>query len=171
MKVSHNTVVSVNYYLTASKNNQPEELIEQTNPEHPFVFLNGHGGVLPDFEKHLEGKQTGDKFDFNIGSAKAYGAYEKEYVAKIDKSVFMVDGKFDNERIKLDEDIEMNDADGNLLVGKVVEIAEEHVTMDFNHPLAGYDLHFIGEVLNVREALPEEIDHGHVHGPGGHHHH
>lgn len=170
MKVTHNTVVSVNYYLTASKNNEPEELIEQTSAEHPFVFLNGHGGVLPDFEMHLEGKQAGDKFDFNIGSTKAYGPYEKDYVAKIDKSVFMLDGKFDSERIKLDEDIEMNDADGNLLVGKVIEIADAHVTMDFNHPLAGYDLHFIGEVLNVRTASPEELDHGHVHGPGGHHH-
>ncbi|MCA6437918.1 MAG: FKBP-type peptidyl-prolyl cis-trans isomerase [Bacteroidetes bacterium] len=171
MKISHNKVVAVNYYLTGSKGQSAEELIEQTSAENPFVFLVGHGGVLPDFETHLSDKTKGDKFDFRIGAAKAYGNYEQDYVAKLDKSIFMVDGKFDSERIKVGEDVEMNDQDGNRLVGHVLEVSDNHVDMDFNHPLAGYDLHFIGEVLDVREASAEEIDHGHVHGPGGHHHH
>ena len=171
MTISDEKAVTVNYYLTASKNKQQEELIEQTLPEQPFVFLFGFGGVLPDFESNLSGKQKGDKFDFHIGAAKAYGAFEKDYVVKIDKAAFEVEGKFDDARIKVGEDIEMNDAEGNQLIGKVLEITDTHVEMDFNHPLAGYDLHFIGEVLEVRPATQEELDHGHVHGPGGHHHH
>ncbi len=64
----------------------------------------------------------------------------------------------------------MSEADGNPLTGKVITISETHVEMDFNHPLAGYKLHFIGEVLDVRTATADELDHGHVHGPHGHNH-
>lgn len=170
MTISEDKAVTVNYYLTASKDKQPEELIEQTSNEHPFVFLFGFGGVLPDFESNLSGKAKGEKFDFKIEAEKGYGAFEKDYIIKIDKNTFEVDGKFDNNRIKVGEDIEMNDAEGNQLIGKVLEITATHVEMDFNHPLAGYDLHFIGEVLDVRAATPEELAHGHIHGPGGHHH-
>ncbi len=170
MKISEDKAVTVNYYLSASKDNQPEELVEQTSVEQPFVFLYGFGGVLPDFEANLNEKQKGDKFDFKIEAEKAYGIYDEEYVAKIDKQSFVVDGEFDSKRIKVGEDIEMNDAEGNVLVGKVISIDDTIVTMDFNHPLAGYDLHFIGEILDVREATEEELDHGHIHGPHGHQH-
>jgi FKBP-type peptidyl-prolyl cis-trans isomerase SlyD len=170
MTISEDKVVSVNYQLSASKDNSPEELVEQTSTEHPFTFLFGFGGVLPDFENNLKDKQKGDKFDFRINSLSGYGQYEKDYVVKIDRNAFIVDGKFDDSRVKVGRDVEMSDAEGNPLVGKVIEIAESHVEMDFNHPLAGYDLHFVGEVLDVREATAEELEHGHVHGPGGHHH-
>ncbi len=170
MKIAEDTAVTVNYYLSASKNNAPEELVEQTSPEHPFAFLYGFGGVLPDFESNLANKQKGDKFDFKIEAEKAYGIYDNEYVAKIDKQAFVVDGEFDSKRIKIGEDIEMNDAEGNQLVGKVLSIDDTIVTMDFNHPLAGFDLHFVGEVLDVRAATAEELDHGHIHGAHGHQH-
>jgi FKBP-type peptidyl-prolyl cis-trans isomerase SlyD len=171
MQVSEEKVVSVTYNLTASKDNGPEELIEQTTSDRPFAFLFGFGGVLPDFENNLSSKQKGDKFDFKIEAKNGYGNFEKDYVVKVDKAAFMVDGKFDSSRVKVGEDIEMNDAEGNQLIGRVLQITDEFVEMDFNHPLAGYDLHFIGEVLEVRDASQEELDHGHVHGPGGHHHH
>ncbi len=171
MTISEDKAVSVNYYLTASRNNEPEQLIEETSKDHPFVFLFGYGGVLPDFESNLNGKQKGDKFDFRIGSKNAYGQYEKDYVVKISREAFVVEGKFDDARVKVGNELEMSDADGNPLMGKVLAITDKEVEMDFNHPLAGYDLHFIGEVTDVREATSEEIDHGHVHGPGGHHHH
>jgi FKBP-type peptidyl-prolyl cis-trans isomerase SlyD len=170
MEISEDKAVTLNYYLTASKNNEPEELIEQTTPDKPFVFLYGYGGVLPDFETNLVQKQKGDKFDFKIKAAEAYGVFEKDYVVKVNKEAFMVDGKFDDSRVKLGEDIEMHDAEGNQLVGKVKQITDTFVEMDFNHPLAGYDLHFIGEVLDVRTATQEELEHGHIHGPHGHHH-
>ena len=92
-------------------------------------------------------------------------------IAKIPKEAFNVDGVFDEERVKEGEELMMNDADGNQLMGFVEEIGEEFVIMDFNHPLADHNLHFVGEVLEVRDATAEELDHGHAHGPGGHHHH
>jgi FKBP-type peptidyl-prolyl cis-trans isomerase SlyD len=171
MTISEDKVVSVNYLLTASKDNGPEELIEQTSTDHPFVFLYGFGGVLEDFEQNLGGKQKGDKFDFRIAADKGYGKYEKDYVLDIDRQAFEIDGKFDDVRVKVGSDLEMRDSEGNPLSGTVVAIDEKSVRMDFNHPLAGYDLHFQGEVLDVREATQEELDHGHVHGPDGHHHH
>jgi FKBP-type peptidyl-prolyl cis-trans isomerase SlyD len=170
MSISKNKVVSLSYHLTANKGSGPEELIEQTRPEHPFVFLFGHGGVLPDFEINLNNKNKGDKFDFRIKAEAGYGIYEKDFVVKVDRQAFIVDGKFDDKRVKVGEDIEMTDAEGNQLLGKVMQVTDQFVEMDFNHPLAGYDLHFIGEVLDVREATGEELDHGHVHGPHGHHH-
>ncbi len=170
MQISKDKAVSVTYYLTANKNNEPEKLIEQTTPDQPFVFLYGYDGVLPDFESNLNGKQKGDKFDFKITAKDGYGIFEKDYVVQVAKAAFMVDGAFDDARIKLGEDIEMNDAEGNQLIGKVLQITDAFVEMDFNHPLAGFDLHFIGEVLEVRAASQEELDHGHIHGPHGHHH-
>jgi FKBP-type peptidyl-prolyl cis-trans isomerase SlyD len=170
MQASKGKVVVLGYTLTANQNNGPEELIEQTDSNRPFAFIFGSGGVLPDFETHLESKQKGDRFDFRIAAADAYGNFEKDYVVKVDKAAFMVDGKFDDSRVKVGLDIEMNDAEGNQLIGRVLQITDSFVEMDFNHPLAGFDLHFIGDILEVRNATQEEIDHGHVHGPGGHHH-
>src|SRR5262245_692107 len=118
MTVSEDKVVSVNYDLTASKNNEPEKLVEKTSREHPFVFLFGFGGVLPDFEAGLNGKQKGDKFDFKIAAKNGYGDYEKEYVVKIDRAAFVIDGKFDDVRVKVGNDLEMSDAEGNPLMGR-----------------------------------------------------
>jgi len=170
MTISEDKVVSLNYYLTASKDNGPEELVEETTAEHPFTFIFGFGSVLPDFESNLNGKAKGDKFDFKVTAENGYGNYEKDYVVKIDKAAFIVDGKFDDARVKVGQDVEMSDAEGNPLIGNVLSINDKEVEMDFNHPLAGFELHFIGEVLDVRAATDEELDHGHVHGPGGHHH-
>jgi FKBP-type peptidyl-prolyl cis-trans isomerase SlyD len=170
MKIDKNKVVTLNYHLTSSEGNEPEELVEQTSAEHPFVFLYGTGSVLADFETNLNGKSKGDKFDFRIKCDNAYGAHDPEYIATIPKTAFMVEGKFDAERVRVGEELPMMDAEGNQLFGFVLEVGEENVSMDFNHPLAGHDLHFSGEVMDVREATAEEISHGHVHGPGGHHH-
>lgn len=170
MTIAEDKVVSLNYYLTGSKNSAAEELIEQTTNEQPFVFLFGFGGVLPDFESNLNGKKKGDKFDFKVSAENGYGKHDSNYVVKLERGIFEVDGKFDDARVKVGQDVEMNDADGNLLIGRVLSINDTNVEMDFNHPLADYELHFIGEVLDVRAATDEELAHGHVHGEHGHHH-
>lgn len=170
MTITKNKVVSVNYHLSSKFENDPEELVEQTSAEHPFVFLYGAGGLIPTFEKELDGKKAGDKFDFHIPAADGYGMYNDEYVAEIPKSAFLIEGKFDETQITVGKEVPMMDAEGNQMFGLVLEVAEQHVAMDFNHPLAGHDLHFVGEVLEVRDATEEEISHGHVHGPHGHHH-
>lgn len=170
MTITQNKVVSVNYHLSSYLENEAPQLVEQTSTENPFVFLFGVGQLLPDFEKNLLNKKVGDKFDFKIAPQHAYGLSDKEMVVKIPKEAFNVDGKFDDSRVIEGEEIMMNDADGNQLMGMVLEIADNYVEMDFNHPLADHNLHFVGEILEIREASPEELDHGHVHGPGGHHH-
>ncbi|HEX7415240.1 MAG TPA: FKBP-type peptidyl-prolyl cis-trans isomerase [Bacteroidia bacterium] len=170
MTIEKNKVVSVNYHLTGKLEEQPEELIEQTSAEKPFVFIYGIGGMLEEFEKNLSGKQAGDAFDFHIKAVSAYGEHQGDYVADIPKEAFHVEGKFDTERVKEGEELPMLDSEGHQMHGLVVTVKEEHVVMDFNHPLAGYDLHFVGSVLDVREATKEELEHGHVHGPHGHHH-
>jgi len=168
MKVENNKVVAVDYTLNAKKGNEPEKFIEQTSPDHPFVFLFGSQQVIPDFEKNLEGKSEGDTFDFTIKAENAYGMPENDYIVKLDKTIFVRDGEFDHENIKIGNEVPMYDREGNELIGKVVEVGLEHVTMDFNHPLAGYDLHFTGKIKSVREATPEELAHGHAHGLTGH---
>jgi FKBP-type peptidyl-prolyl cis-trans isomerase SlyD len=170
MTIDKNKVVSVNYHLTGSEEGGAEELIEQTSADKPFVFLYGVGGLIEDFEKNLKGKKAGDAFDFHIKADKAYGEHNKEYVAEIPKQAFHVEGKFDDERVKAGAELPMLDSEGHQMHGLVVEVGDEHVVMDFNHPLAGYDLHFVGSVLEVRDATAEELEHGHVHGPHGHHH-
>lgn len=170
MTISKDKAVSVNYYLTGSKNNDPEQLIEETTKDHPFVFLFGHQLALEEFESNLEGKKKGDKFDFTISAENGYGKHEKDYVLQIDRKAFEIEGQFDEARVKVGHDIPMTDADGHQLMGRVIAINDKSVEMDFNHPLADFNLHFIGEILDVRDATPEELDHGHIHGPHGHHH-
>jgi FKBP-type peptidyl-prolyl cis-trans isomerase SlyD len=170
MTITKNKVVSVNYHLSAHIENESPELIEQTTKETPFVFLYGGGQLLPDFESNLLNKKVGDTFDFAVIPKNGYGISDQDMIAKIPKEAFHVDGVFDSERVIEGEELMMNDADGNELMGFVNEIGDDFVIMDFNHPLADHHLHFVGEVLSIREATTEELDHGHVHGAGGHHH-
>lgn len=168
MKINKNAVVSVNYLLT---NKETGEKIEQTSKEEPFIFLFGSGGLLEDFEKNLFEKQVGDSFDFFISAEQGYGLRDDRFLANVPMDAFLdEEGKFDSENIKLGATVPMVDNEGSPLYGTVLEITETHINMDFNHPLAGQDLHFKGEVLEVRDATPDELAHGHVHGPGGHQH-
>ena len=172
MIINKNTVVSVNYKLTVSDNNfESEELIEETFSGEPFTFLNGSGGLLEEFENNLDGLKAGDNFDFTIKSENGYGESSQENIVRIPLNAFVPEGEeLDTDMVAAGNYLPMVDDQGNHMQGLVLEVNEEFVVMDFNHPLAGKDLHFQGEVLNVREASAEEQAHGHVHGEGGHHH-
>ena len=168
MIIQENTVVSLNYTL---KNHNTGELIEQTSLENPLVLLDGVGGLIPEFETNLQGKKTGDSFEFAIQADRAYGQQDPDQIAMIPVDVFLDEsGKFDSEFFTVGAIVPMSDSEGNHLRGIVLDVEPEFVRMDFNHPLAGIDLHFSGEVLELREATEEELSHGHVHGPGGHQH-
>lgn len=170
MIIENKKVVSVNYHLTVKENNQ-EVLVEKTDAEHPFVFLFGAGGLLEAFENNLKGKKVGDSFDFNIDAENGYGLVDEDSIVTIPIEAFKAeDGSIDEEMVKVGNTLPMTDNEGNRLQGVVDEITDEHVRMDFNHPLAGEDLHFKGIVLDIRDASEEELAHGHVHGPHGHHH-
>ena len=172
MTISLNKVVSVNYHLTVAGENGGEEItIEKTSTEDPFVFIFGGGQLLPEFEKNLTEKLVGDKFDFRVSAANGYGEFQLDHIVNLPIENFIgEDGKLDTETIGVGKNVPMSDAEGNRLWGKVIEVSLTNIKMDFNHPLAGKELHFNGEVLAIREASKEELEHGHVHGPGGHDH-
>lgn len=173
MNIEKNSVVTLGYTLKSRTGLSLEEKqVEQTTAEHPFVFLFGSGMLLPDFEKNLGGKKSGDKFDFFISAEKGYGLKNDKHVMNIPIESFKnPDGTLDLNQIRTGNTLTMSDDKGNQLQGNILEVTPVHVRMDFNHPLAGHELHFTGEILDVRIATEEEISHGHVHGPGGHHHH
>jgi FKBP-type peptidyl-prolyl cis-trans isomerase SlyD len=173
MIISDKTVVSVNYKLTISSAGKQadEELVEETQDSNPFVFLYGSGGLLEEFEKNLHGLTTGELFDFVIKSDQGYGISSDENIIKLPIHAFKAEGEeLDTEMVRPGNFIPMVDEQGHQLQGLVVSVNDDYVVMDFNHPLAGKDLHFTGSVRNVRQASAEELAHGHVHGEGGHHH-
>ena len=168
MQISTNKVVSLKYKLSNAQN---QEQIEETNETNPLVFLYGVGSLIPDFEDNLSGKIVGDSFDFKIEAANAYGNHDPQHITDIPANIFHDEnGKFDEVMFQVGSEIPMSDSDGNHVRGTILEVTDENVKMDFNHPLAGTDLHFAGIVLDVREATEEEITHGHVHGEHGHQH-
>lgn len=168
MTIKESMVVSLNYKLS---NHKTGEKIEETTAEQPMVFLYGVGGLIPDFEENIAGKKAGDAFEFAIVAERAYGVATEDNIVMIPLNVFQDEnGNFDKEYFKVGATVPMSDNEGNRLLGTIREVTDEFIKMDFNHPLSGVDLHFIGEIVDVREATADEIAHGHVHGPGGHHH-
>jgi FKBP-type peptidyl-prolyl cis-trans isomerase SlyD len=113
------------------------------------------GLILP-LERALEGLEPDQTFDVPVAAGEGF-PYNPDDVARLDKDIFMVDGKFDAETIKKDAYIPMMTGDGFRITGKVLEVTPDHVVMDFNHPLVGKDLCFKGKVVTVRDAKPEEL--------------
>jgi FKBP-type peptidyl-prolyl cis-trans isomerase SlyD len=165
MVVSQNKVVSLSYELRLSS--VSGEIIESVDRQSPLTFLFGTGSLLPKFEDNLAGLKVGDQFDFNLISEDAYGDFDENSIVKIPAHVFQVDGKTDDELVKIGNKIPMQDNNGNRLTGVVKAFDAESVTMDFNHPLAGQHLFFKGEITELRQATEEELAHGHLHQAGG----
>ncbi len=168
MKVAKNNVITLSYSLRFD--GAEGVIIQQVNDDKPFVHLFGNGTLLPVFEKNLDGLEPGAEFAFGLTSSEGYGELTDTAIIELEKSIFEKDGKVDEEMLKIGNMITMQDQEGNPIDGRVTEIKEDKVVMDFNHPLAGKNLHFSGKVLDVREASAEELSHGHVHGTGGHQH-
>ena len=156
MKISANKYVSVTYDLHVGEGDD-RELMEQATQERPLNFIFGIGMMLPDFEKGLEGLEQGDSFDFVLPPDKAYGDYNQDYVVDLPKDLFLVNGKFDADTVVEGATLPMMDSEGNRMNGSVLEVKDDCVVMDFNHPLAGETLHFKGKVIDVHEATAQEI--------------
>jgi FKBP-type peptidyl-prolyl cis-trans isomerase SlyD len=158
------------YELRTDDENGQQTLVEKVEQDNPMVFLYGVGGLLERFENNIRGKSIGDTFEFSINPEEGYGEFDEEAVVTLPKDVFKVNGKIDDNMLQPGNFIPMTDNEGNRLQGKVLEIEDENIIMDFNHPLAGKNMHFKGEVVGIRDATAEEMEHGHVHGEGGHQH-
>ncbi|MAN86787.1 MAG: peptidylprolyl isomerase [Algoriphagus sp.] len=163
-------VVSIAYTLKVDDGESGQELFEEVGEAQAFPFLFGHQNVLPKLEEVLSGKKAGDTFSVFIVFENGYGDYDENKKVIIPKANFKEDGKKNKDILKVGRVIPMQDDKGNQMRGEIIKVDYRGVHMDFNPPLAGYDLYFEGKIVAIREAEKEEIEHGHVHGPGGHHH-
>jgi FKBP-type peptidyl-prolyl cis-trans isomerase SlyD len=155
MTIAKDKMVSVTYNLRLDgKDGDIFESAERTNP---LVFLCGAGMMLPAFENGLINKRAGDTFEIEIPAIDGYGEVNEDAIVDLPKHIFQVDGKFDEELITPGNSVPMMSSNGQRMEGLVVSVEENTVKMDFNHPLAGEDLHFTGEVIEVRDATEEEL--------------
>lgn len=153
--VSKDSMVTLTYDLRLD--GKDGEIFESATAENPLVFLHGAGLMIPAFEAQLTGKKSGEKFEIAIPAASGYGEINEEAVVELPLDIFKVDGKVDDALLTPGNSVPMMSAHGQRMDGIVVSVEGETVTMDFNHPLAGEDLHFTGEVLEVREATQDEL--------------
>lgn len=160
MQIEDNKVVVINYTLTDEQGN----IIDQSQ-DGSFAYLHGAHNIIPGLENALAGKQENDKLQVTINPEDAYGTRDDNQIQAVPRDMFPTDVE-----IAVGMQFHAETPDGMPVTVSVVEVAEEHVTVDGNHPLAGQTLNFDVEVVNVRDAEQGEIEHGHVHGPGGHQH-
>ncbi|MFO7827283.1 MAG: peptidylprolyl isomerase [Bacteroidales bacterium] len=158
MGISNEKVVSLVYQLKVDGKE-----VETVKEDKPLVFLYGAGQMLPKFEEKLKGLEPGAKFEFEIACDDAYGKATDDAILDLPKNIFEVEGKVEDGLLEVGNVIPMQNNEGQKFNGVVLEIKDDAVTMDFNHPLAGDDLNFTGKVIEVRDATKEEIEHGHVH--------
>ncbi len=167
MKISENKLVTLQYRLSVKTENGELEVMEETTEQEPLKYFHGLGMMLPKFEEHLEGLSAGDTFDFMLAVEDAYGAYDEESLIELPKNIFLIDGKFDDEKVFSGAIVPLVDNEGNRINAEVVEVKDETVRVDFNHPLAGNDLYFTGTITEVKELSDEELHAMTHHGCGG----
>jgi len=159
MEVIKNTVVTLDFTVKDSDGNMIDD------GQEPLVYLHGgYDGIFPAIEEALHGKNEGEDFQVKLQPEDAFGDYDEQLVLIEDIKLFP-------DNIEVGMSFERMSEDGeDEMVYRITDIADGKVVVDGNHPLAGVALIFNGKIANVREASEEEISHGHVHGPGGHHH-
>lgn len=158
MSISANKFVACTYKLYVGEGKE-REMMEEATAERPLEYIHGMGMMLADFEKNLFGLKAGDSFDFVLSSEQAYGDHSDENIMDLPREIFTnEDGEFDTVRVVEGNTLPLYTPEGQTVMGTVVEVKEETVLMDFNHPLAGEALHFIGQVVEVHEATSEEIE-------------
>ncbi len=156
--MTENKFMSVSYELMIEQEGEPSVLVEKTSKDRPFEFVTGLAFTLPQFESQVKDLAKGDKFDFVIKQEDAYGPYDENRVKELPKDIFRGgDGHFDAETIYPGNIIPMVNEEGMRFDGLVKEVKDNTVVVDFNHELAGMDLHFRGEVMEAHAATPEEI--------------
>ncbi len=166
-KIEPGKFVELGYKLYEVASDGKQTLVHESDKDDPERVIFGvTRGMIQPLEKAIEGLEKGGKFDLVVKAKEAFGEYDPEQVVDLPKDIFVVDGKFDDEMVKVGALVPMMTADGFRINGKVLEVSDSDVKMDFNHPLAGKDVRFEGEVLLVRDATPEELQPAHGCGCG-----
>ncbi|MCW5912924.1 MAG: peptidylprolyl isomerase [Cyclobacteriaceae bacterium] len=156
MQITKHKVAAIHYTLTDNDG----KVLDSSAGKEPLYYIHGIGNLIPGMEEGLEGKVKGDKFNIKVAPEKGYGIKESSLVQEVPRSAF------GTQEIKAGMQFQTNRGQ----VVTVTKVGLENITVDANHPLAGVELNFAVEVIEIREASADEISHGHVHGPGGHHH-
>ena len=153
LTVDKDLVVSMDYELTVEKS-----IIDYSEEGDPIVFLQGHGNIIPGLESAIQGMKIGESKEIFVKAADAYGEFDPENFTEVPRTEFP-------EEIPLEvgTEIGVNDENGEELTAYIEEIDVDKITLNFNHPLAGKDLEFKVKIVDIREATPEELKHGHIH--------
>jgi len=159
MKIEKDRVVSFHYTVSE----QGQESLESSEGRDPLVILVGHGNIIPGLETAMEGREAGDKFEVDVAAADAYGEKREGLSQRVPKK------HFGNQRLEPGMQVILQTNFGPRAV-TIEKVGMSVVDVDLNHPMAGKNLHFAIEIADVREASAEELEHGHVHGEGGHQH-
>jgi FKBP-type peptidyl-prolyl cis-trans isomerase SlyD len=159
--IEKGTVVSIHYTL----HGEDKQLLDSSEGAEPLVYLHGHGQIIPGLEKQLAGKTVGDSLKAEIEPADGYGEYDESLVVSLERDQFP-----EGAELEVGTMFELSGPQNETLVVRVTELADDHVEVDGNHPLAGKKLFFDVSVAAIRPATQEELAHGHAHGPGGHEH-
>ena len=160
MQITTGSVVVFDYTLT----DDDKDIIDSSTGSEPLAYIQGEGQIVPGLEKAMEGKKAGDSFKMSVSPEEGYGVHDPENISVVPAD--QIEGGDElEEGMQLHTEGEFGEQ--TVLITKV---DGNEVTIDGNHPLAGMTLHFDITIREVRPATKEELDHGHVHGPGGHHH-
>lgn len=160
LQITTNAVVSIHYTLT----DKSGEVLDTSAGKEPLAYLHGRGNLIPGLEKELEGKKKGAKINVTVPPEEAYGIRDENLVRKVSRSAFK-----DIQDLQPGMQFQSKSENG-IEIYTITKIEGEEITIDGNHALADETLTFDVEVTGVREATEEELSHGHVHGPEGHHH-
>ena len=160
MQVKKSCAVAIDYKLTIDDG----IVVDASEKGEPLWYLHGAGNIIPGLEKHLEGLAKGDSKKVVVPPEEGYGTFEKDRIHSVPKSQFPA-GNY-----TVGEHIVATAPDGTEVPARITATDAKTITLDFNHELAGKTLTFEITVAEVRAATKDELKHGHVHGPGGHHH-
>lgn len=161
MQIAKNTVATIDYTLTDPKG----VVIDSSKGKQPLAYLHGASNIIPGLESQLEGKQVGDELTAVVPAEQGYGKHDPKLVQAVPRANFQ-----GVKEIKAGMQFQAQTQGGPRIV-TVTQVSDSEVTVDANHPLAGMELKFEVKIVGVRAATPEELQHGHAHGAGGHHHH
>jgi FKBP-type peptidyl-prolyl cis-trans isomerase SlyD len=161
MAIGVNKVVTLNYKLSDDRGN----LIQITKENEPFIYLSGNNQILTKLEEAVNEMLIGSKKSIAIDSTDAYGDYDEKAIQQVKKQEFP-----EGSNLEAGMEYMAHTPDGKPVPFVIKEVKDEDITIDFNHPLAGRNLNFDVELVDVRDATEEELQHGHAHGAGGHHH-
>ena len=161
MSIKDNSAVSFHYSLTDDEGQQ----LDSSAGKEPMAYLHGAGNIIPGLENALTGKAVGDSMTVAVSAAEGYGEVQQELIQDVPRTSFQ-----GIEQIEVGMQFEAQTGQGGTVPVTVTAVTDETVTVDGNHPLAGKNLNFDVSIEAVRDATAEELEHGHVHGPGGHEH-